>query len=206
MTEEDNLNLPFVPGIEGKTFGSKTEGYSHEAKVSEADSKCINALAKEMTEGGLKKFADPKTGKPMFVYEEDTRRTAMEAITTMKNVMIADLIETGHLNNINELFKKIDFVFRKYLTQQKNFWDSKNSSQKNQYLKSNGNFHTCILYGELDNDEIFYQKYLADKLNVYREIYEQLQLCLAEKRYFKRRKAGNIGFTIGEEEVKLENA
>jgi hypothetical protein len=185
--DEGASNLPIITGPDSSGF-KKEEGFSHDVLVMDSYRKCVNALSKEMVEGKMKSFFNARTGKEEIIMQEDTRRTAIECITTLKNVMINDLQGKKFHTNIKSILKNIDDLFKAYKSKQREWWNKLSYAQKESYLKTNGNFEIAVTTDNLDNDTFFYWEYMDKKIGLYRDIFEQLELCLADARYLRKKR------------------
>lgn len=175
-----------VVSPEGQSFGPKQEGFSHEQLVMTAYRKCIECLSKEMRQGHTEVVQD-KNGKPLPVYLEDTRETSISSIETLKNVMIGDLQDTVFLNNIKDIYKQIETQRNIRINHEYQWWCALNRMQQQQ-VSSQGIVHIA---GYFCKKLPYAEAFLQDKILLYRNIFEQLELCLASKRYFKKRSVGN---------------
>jgi len=189
MIEEDEngfLETPTPEDMMGSgMFGNKNEGLSHDALIMLAYSKCINALSKEMKEGVSEMIVMPN-GNKKILGVEDTRQTAIESVKTLKNVTIADLIGTKEEVKIRELLAKIKDKDDFHLENQKKWWSSLNGMDRRKYMEKNiqhidGYF--CTAFG-------FYGQSILDKIDLYREVFEEIERGLASRHYNKKKRAG----------------
>jgi len=172
------------PGSNGFTFDKNS--FSHEFCVFKSYSKVQEVLAKEMREGFIETRYD-RQGNTITIFNPDTRREAIEAVTTLKNVMCADIQDHPVEENISEYLKIASEVYDDELKKQKSFYDSYKHSNK----KKVEEYEPYIIIGTLYDKGPFYHNYLNRLVSIYRSIFEQLELCLATKQYFKRKKFGN---------------
>lgn len=166
---------------------NKQEGFSHQLSVQKAYYKVEENLAKEMVEGMWTEIRD-KHGNTKSIYLNDTRRESIEAIKTLKNVMIADLQGTIYLQKIRILLNRIDRIKESLLQEQINWWENLPYVNKKDYLKNHKSFNPRYLYDKLP----YYHDNLNKQVDIYRRIFEQLELCLAERKYLKKSKQTNL--------------
>jgi hypothetical protein len=190
MSEEssdDYINsLPEVKEPDQYSF-QKQEGFSHQLSVQKAYYKVIDNLDVEMVEGFWQEMKD-KHGNVKLVHQKDTRQEAIESIKTLKNVMIADIENTPYSKEINKLLDKIDDTELECIKEQKRWWNSLDYQSQEKYQSMHLSFDTEHLYDKL----CYWHDFLNQQVNIYREIFEQLELCLAKIRYFKKSKKTNI--------------
>jgi len=185
MAEEKGDGLEFANPDDMLAY-SKDLTFSHQYLVMRVYQKAQDALAIEMVRG-FWDFKYDRVGNPIKVYFPDTRRAAIEAIKTLKNTMIADLKGSSeHKKAIDELEKKEKGLFQEKLTKQKTWFISLGMEGQQRYRGE----HIGFNFETLSEQSNFYDDYVENLLNVYREIFEQLELCLAERKYFKRQQGG----------------
>lgn len=167
----------------------KQEGFSHQLSVQKAYYKVEDCLAVEMVEGFWETKKD-KQGNELMVYHKDTRLEAIESIKTLKNVMIADLEVTTYKPKIYFNLKKAKEIRKEYLNEQINWWNNLDYNQKKKFLnqKEYNNFVPNFLHNKLP----FYHDLINEKLEIYRRIFELLELCLANTKYFKKERREHL--------------
>jgi len=127
---DDNDFDVIEPGSDGFSFGKDGE-FSHQLCVFKSFSRAQDCLSQEMKEG----FSETKqdnAGNIMTVIHPDSRRQAIEAILTLKNVMIADIDKTDFKKEIDELIKLGEDIYDKQIKKQKTFYDAYPLHNKNQ--------------------------------------------------------------------------
>lgn len=159
---------------------NKNDGFSHAMSVTKAEHRAIECLGKEMREGFWEVQVD-KNGNKKSILHEDTRREAIEAVKTFKNIMIADLAPEFK-NKIIVLEKKIISERKKFLDQQQKWFEKLNYQQKKNYIDNNITYNNDFLYDKLP----YMHEYISAQVEIYREIMEQLELCLASVKYLKK--------------------
>lgn len=180
---QDFKNIDFIDPDTGFQW-NKEQPFSHELLVMRAYQTAQTNMAKEMIEGFWESKVD-KFGNSRSFYNPDTRMQVIESITTLKNTMIADIKDSDYEKKINNLLESIDRLFKIYNNLQEKWWKEKNRAQQSEYLNLNKRFNP----NSLDENSPFYQTYVLDKVKIYREIFEQLELCLAlNLKYFKKGK------------------
>jgi hypothetical protein len=167
-------------------FGKKGTDFSHELLVYQAYVTVIKSLAQEMTPGYWETKRD-KLGNMLSYYVPDKRKTAVEAIITLKNCMIADIHATTYQTKIKELMEKADEEYKTQLDAQKNWYNTLRFTdpRKEEYK-------IYVDSGYFNDKGIFYQNYILNKLEVYRKIFEQLEMCLNARKYFKKNKVVSL--------------
>jgi len=170
------------------SFGKYGQTFNHELLVMESYRRCQDALAKEMVEGFWSDKID-KFGNIMTIYNPDTRKAAIEAIKTLKNCMVFNIKDSDYEKRIVELEKNSEQKYLDILGEQNEWWLKSPPQFRNDFFKKNMAFSTKSL-----NDKLpFWHKYLDEKLEIFRKIFEQLELCIAEKtKYFRRVAVTNI--------------
>jgi hypothetical protein len=189
MIEEDEngfLETPTPEDMMGSgMFGNKNEGLSHDALIMMAYAKCITALSKEMKDGVSEMIVMPNGNKKMLS-AEDTRQTAIESVKTLKNVTIADLAGTNEEKKINELIKKIKESDDKHLNNEKIWWN-RLSIVERRSRQSRGEEH---IDGYFSTRFQFYGQSILDKIELYRQVFEEIERGLASRHYNKKKRAG----------------
>lgn len=173
------------PGTDGFSFGDKAD-FSHQMCVYKSFTRAQDCLAQEMREGFSETRQDP-AGNIMTVIHPDSRRQAIEAVITLKNVMIADLKDTDYDDKINKLISEGEELYDKEIKKQKIFFDAYPRHNK----KPVEDFIPFVKSETLFDKGPFYHSYLIGLVYVYRQIFEQLELCLSARKYFKKQKIGN---------------
>jgi len=182
---------------DGFIFG-KHEGFSHDALVLLAYKKALECLAKEMREGFWMERVD-KMGNQIYVYQPDTRKEAIEAIKTLKNILIHDvkvsdaIKKTDYGGKIKDLEKKSADTFKKALEMQRtNITKNLRTPEQRQAHYMN---HGSLKEVALDDKSPYWHWYIEQKIDIYRELFEQLELSLAANGYMKGR-----DYTEGDED------
>ena len=173
------------PGKDGYSFGDKVE-FSHQMCVYKSFTRAQECLSQEMREGFSETRQDP-SGNIMTIIHPDSRRQAVEAVITLKNVMVADIKDTDYKKAIKELIKEGDGLYDKELERQKKFYNSYPAHKKGVVI----DFVPFVASDTLYDKGPFYHSYLIGLVYVYRQIFEQLELCLSARKYFKKAKIGN---------------
>lgn len=175
-----------IESPEGQAFGHKQEGFSHPNLVQSAYMKCITALSKEMKQGHVSIVQDSK-GKPIPVYFEDTRLTAIACIETLKNVTISDLSGTESETKIKTLLKELEETKKLLLIKQKEWWNKLYYDDRERFKRQGIYFVEDSFLKDMDYKE----DYIYAKLDIYRKIFEEIEYSLATNRYFEKKKMGN---------------
>jgi hypothetical protein len=159
---------------------NKNDGFSHAMSVTKAEHRAIDCLGKEMREGFWEVQVD-KHGNKKSILHEDTRREAIEAVKTFKNIMIADM-SPEFRKKIKELEDKIKTNRDSFIKQQQEWYNSLSYPQKKKYIDDNMTYNNNFLYEKLP----YMHEYISSQVDVYREIMEQLELCLLSVKYLKK--------------------
>jgi len=181
---DDDIQI-LEPGQDGFSFGDKAE-FSHQLCVFKSFSRTQDCLAQEMREGFSETKQDP-AGNIMTIIHPDSRRQAVEAVMTLKNVMIADIKGSDYATNINKLVKEGEKIFDIEIKKQRIFFSSYPNHNKGPVI----DYLPFVKSGTLFDKGPFYHSYLIKLVFVYRQIFEQLELCLSDFKYFKKAKIGN---------------
>jgi len=188
MSNDDNYvaDAPTEMGYMGKDAS-----FSHEILVMRAYQKVQDALAQEMV-NGYNSIEVDNNGREHIIYHKDNRHESMEAIKTLKNTMISDLVDTKYLDKINELSQELKNKYKEYVRLQNEYYKSLDYQQKQQFLAENKGFELSVNTNNLYPEFFYSDTFIGYAINVFREIFEQLELCLHEKKYFKKGKVFDI--------------
>lgn len=156
--------------------------FSHQVLVMSCLRKCIEYGTVEMVEGKMEAKRD-KLGNMLSIYRQDTRKRFIEAIKTAKNFMRCDFDDKAK-RNINILLDRIKDRYRFWDIQESKWWNSLNEAQQR------ANMDKYTSNGVLNRNNIFYNYYLDDELDIYRRILEQLNLLTKREGFYKSEKSG----------------
>jgi len=159
--------------------GGKDQAFSHQVLVMIAMKKCIEYGTMEQVPGMYLTEQDKK-GNTKVIYRQDTRRAFIESVRTLKMVMICDFDKDAK-TKINELIHKTNTRKKELITEQENWWEGLKPAERNFYLQkgfemTKGSFNTQLP---------FFQNYLSEELQIYREIFEQLSLLTERVDFYK---------------------
>jgi len=152
--------------------GEKELKFSHQSLVMTSMQKCIELGSHEMSEGHEERYTDAR-GNIKIIYKENTILAFIEAIKTLKMIVISDFDKTA-TENIGKLLEKVK--------ERKDYW-------------------TEMEWGELMNIPAFKRKYSLMKgyflqnsrfrsmfeqelVEIYREIFEELSLLTKRLDYY----------------------
>jgi len=178
MSEEDqnyfgseNVNDP----TEGFFAFNKGDAFNHDALAMLAYTKCINAGTQEMRKGFWQSKED-KMGNPVLTYHPDTRLEFIASVNILRTVLSSnfDLDATTKINNL-----LIDIKNKKQML-------TKQEYQEWQMLPYTERLRQPYVDGMLNQDKIFYQYFINYSVEVYRSIFEELELLLKRSKYLKR--------------------
>jgi hypothetical protein len=174
----------------------KQEGFSHQLSVQKAYYKVVDNLNVEMVEGFWQELKD-KHGNVKLIHQTDTREQAIESVETLKNVMIADLQQTTNHNKINELLKSIETLKQTCLNEQKSWWKGIGYDGQIEYQNKHLSFDPNHLYDKL----CYWHEFRNQTVKIYRQIFEQLELCLSGIKYFKKGMYTNLAEPLTTDQI-----
>lgn len=188
---QEETDFELIEPTGDNIFGKNSEHFSHEQLVQQAYMTVLKALSQEMTPGYWETKKD-RLGNVLTYYVQDKRKAAIESIITLKNCMIFDIHLTTYQTTIKNLMTDADTEYATQLGKQKSWYEGLkfNDPRKEEYK--------VYVESECFNDKgIFYQNYILKKLDSYRKIFEQLEMCLGSRKYFKKSKATNLAIGDG---------
>lgn len=153
--------------------------FSHAAVVMRAYVKVQDALATDMKAGFWDTKIDSR-GNEINVYLEDTRKKAIETIKTLKNTLVSDLHKSEQLKVIEKKLEELEEKLEEIIKKQKAWFDRLSNNDK----AYNREYIPYIMLNSLNEKGIFYQEFMCYAIEIYREIFEQLELCISKNRYF----------------------
>lgn len=167
----------------GFQSGGKQEQFNHQLLVQEQYRRTQMSLSVEMRESYTIEKRD-KIGNISYEKIPDSRKACIECVKTLYNTMIADIKGTEFKNKISELFNKEKDLSVNYANQQKTFIISLSKLSQKQIMQ----------YNHITKPDVFienwgfYNRYLNELVDIYREIFMQLELALEELKYYRREK------------------
>lgn len=182
-----NNDLDISSPDEMNFFSNNKQAFSHEFLVMRAYQKVQDSLGQEMV-NGYNSIEKDNNGRDHIIYHKDTRHESIEAIKTLKNTMISDLVNTGYIKEINRLLKELKDKYKYYLNLQYKYYDSMNINQKRDLLMKYPDFIEVMSSDNLYPEFVFSDTFISSAVEIYREIFEQLELCLFDRKYFKKAK------------------
>lgn len=160
---------------------SKDQEFSHQVLVMIATKKVLEYGCQELIAGYYSTEEDLK-GKKKIVYKQDTRKALIESIKTLRMVMICDFDETATKKLIaskkdeekpdENLMDKLNKQKQFWLNEQKRWWESCTVGQQQMLVKN----EKGVIEGYFNTTLQYYQQYLLEELEIYREIFEELTL------------------------------
>jgi len=159
--------------------GSSDSQFSHEALVMRVLNKCMEAGCSEMRTGWYNEKFD-KNGNVIKTYIDDTRKRFIESVKSAEMMMYCDF----------------DAEAKKKITAQRVLLKKKYIKICNEELKHWGDLPTIMSRG-LNQQGIFYRKeklnrrlpyfqdYVEEEVETYREILKELILLTERKKFYK---------------------
>lgn len=154
---------------------SKEVSFSHPMLVMSAYSTAIRAGAVEMIKGFWEQRID-KQGNTINVHHPDTREVYINAVETLKNVMIADFDDEADAK-MDAIYSSI-YKIKKEAVEAEDKWYESLPYQARQKVSHMKNY--------LNENYVFYSNMMEDKVELYRKIFEQLELLIKRLKYFKK--------------------
>jgi len=181
IDENDEFFKIDIKDPDSMRFGFNDVVFNHPGVVLEAYRRVLSALAQEMTEGFWQQKLD-KQGNSIWTWMTDTRNAAIESIETLKNAMIGDLQGTKFEKDINKLNADIDSEYEKAKNESDLDWRNTHigPGQKLAYIKAHGVPRT------FNDKSPAWHSFIEVKLKAYRKIFEQLELCIKDLKYFRK--------------------
>lgn len=149
----------------------KDKNFSHQTLVMKTMNQAIENGACEMLPGTMQEVRDPKTGKLLVVYKEDTRKRFIESVKSCMMIMICDYTAETKAA-INAYKKKVGERKKYWLNQERLFFAQLDLGTKNSFAQRG-----IVYYQEAFNRKLFYgNNFIEEELEVYRGILEQLSI------------------------------
>jgi len=172
--EEDNIEV-----LEPETYATHGEALSPSQIVLSAMHKCIEAGSQEMKEGHTVMKRD-KFGNQLPIYLPDTRLVFIECIETYKMTMGAHLDKEAE-DKLKEITIKLNETFNKYLFMEAEEWKRASVVVQNDWRRRG----IVLIPGKLNKQMSYYNEYLLDKVQIYRELYVELDKLLKRLNYLQ---------------------
>lgn len=178
MSDDDNL--PDI--IDPQDFGyTKEDSFSHPALAQKAYYNCIAAGSVEMIKGFWETKMD-RQGNQMRSYHPDTRQVYISCVETLKNILISDLDDDAR-KKIMGMYKYIKTIHTQLIAEEEKWFNKLNFAEKNKIQH---------IYGFLNQEGIYYHQLVNVKVEVYRRIFEELELLLKRTKYLKKKVFVNV--------------
>lgn len=169
-----------VIDVEDYASSSGAEAFSKPALVMLAAKKCIINGSREMIPDFRTEKMD-RMGNVSVSRKEDTRKTFIESVKTLKNILASDADEEFK-KNYKEIMKNIDTKFKEYYELEKEEWDSANHKMKSYWVNSLGYY---FRKGFLHEKKPFSDAFLDEKVELYRELFEELEKLAKRRDYWR---------------------
>jgi len=173
--EDDNIQI----GDTESYGGQKEQTFSHQSLVMQAMKKCVEYGTIEQTQGIFLTEKDMK-GRTKLTYRQDIRKAFIESVRTAKMIMICDFDKEAR-EKIKILIDKINTRKKELIKEQWTWFEKLNQSQKNYYF----NKGIIIRQDSFSTDLPYYQDYLFEELEIYRQILEELTLLTERLDFYK---------------------
>jgi len=164
---------------EENSFGGKDEEFSHSQLVMLAMKKCVVAGNKEMCNGWENTRTDAR-GNTITTYVEDTRKRFIESVKSLKMIMSCDFDKTID-TNLKKLEEDVEESFKKYLNQEKMDWGLCHQG----LLEVRGRNGIFFQNGCLNPNLQYFQTFIDEKVEIYREIFSELNKLAARKDFYR---------------------
>jgi hypothetical protein len=165
----------------------KPQTFSHEVLIMAAMNKVIEYGCQELVAGYYNTETDDK-GKTKIVYKQDTRKAFIESIRTLRLLMLCDFDEIAKKKLMfsdeeedKSLINKLENRKKFYLEQQTEWWESLNDGQR----ANAQNIGQGVIEEYFNINLPFYHQYFLEELEIYREIFGELNLLTKRLNFFK---------------------
>jgi hypothetical protein len=155
---------------------SKEESFSHPATSMKAYMRCIECGGKEMTKGYWESKVD-KFGNVLKHYVSDSRLDFINAVETLKNVIIADIDPKD--------YKELEGYYNESKQKKEELLDLE--EQWFNFLQPQIKKQITHIKGFFNQDLPFYQNFITFEVDNKRKIFECLEITLNRGKYLKRK-------------------
>lgn len=155
--------------IDTEEFSPESEQqFSHQKLVMKTMNKCLEAGCKEMRSGYYNNKED-KHGNMIITYVEDTRKTYIECVETLEDVMSCDL-DKDVKKEIKKIKKNLNEEYKKLCLSEKEDWEKLN------YIIKKGRWKNGVTYqvGRLNKQLLYYHDYIEEQIRAFRMIFKAL--------------------------------
>ena len=171
---DDDIEVFDVDNYSNK--GDKT--FSHQTLVMSSMKKALENGAREMRAGWFETKYD-KQGNLMRTYNEDTRLSFISSVESVMMVMSCDLDEQS-IREINNLIESLELRKKNLLEEEEKEWNSIIPYVR-QKLNQDGK---GFIKGYFNKEKRFYQLYIEEKINIYRDIFKTLTNQTSRKNFY----------------------
>lgn len=158
--------------------GQKDKEFSHSSLVMSAMRKCLDAGAKEMRDGWFNEKVD-KNGFRTRTYVEDTRKSFIESVRSLKMIMACDLDKKA-IEKIKKYLRRIKEKEKEYIKEGNEAWERLSVFEKSQYLKS-GQRH----FSKIISHPMLKKYFIEYELEQWRNIFAELSRLTKRLDFFK---------------------
>lgn len=184
MVDEDNSEIEVWSPEDDTTsyYGEKDAVFNHQAHINQSYLNIIASLSEEMCEGFWQEKTDEK-GNSTLIHFPDNRKKAIECIRTLKNLVTPDIEGTDYMKKVNVLVTEGDELLDKMIQKQKSWWCGLNQGEK----KDDKAYHPYVMMETLYPQGVFFQEYMLNLVDIYREIFVEIGRAVAHHtKYFRR--------------------
>lgn len=160
--------------------GSKDASFSHEVLVMRVMNKCIESGCREMRSGWFNTKID-KNGNIIRTYIEDTRKQFIESVKSAEMIMYCDF-DDPIKNPIKKLKEDVKEKYKELCKDEWKYWEQLPMSLNNSLTKEGIIFRADKLNRRLP----FFQDYVEEEVEIYREILKELTLLTKRMNFYKQ--------------------
>lgn len=178
-----------VMDVEDYQPGKNME-FSHQALVMIAMRKVIEYGCQELVPGYYNTEEDNR-GKTKIVYKQDTRKAFIESVRTLRMIMICDFDDEakkkllpskkGKEDPEENLMDKIKERKEFWIKKQAEWWKNFSEGQQKELAKRG----MQVMEGYFNLNLQFFQQYFIEELEIYREIFEELNLLTERLKFYQ---------------------
>ncbi len=165
--------------------GSSKENFDHQVLVMICIKNCIEAGSKELR-AGYNNIKTDKQGNETMIPVEDTRKRFIWSVKMCKAVMSCDF-DTNAKKVFVELDLELGKVEGEFINQQNTWWNSLDTLGKKKAFQNNQQ----VIKGRLNKNLPLYDFLVDEQLEIYLEIFEELNELTERIGFYETKEAGN---------------